>query len=172
MQRTLSSPLTFFWKFIATPLLIGGFVCALASGWIGHWLRREGTPLSVNEVLMALLLVSLVGAQGFRMTAALKRVAVDDHTLYISNYLTEIRVPLSDVLDVKESSRRGSLLIRLHLRRPTAFGQSIVFRPRLRLYWWGLHPVARELKTLVEQARARQAAEASVAGRKFFKAPA
>jgi hypothetical protein len=163
MQRILSSPLTFFWKFISTPLLIGGFVCALASAWIGNWLRRQGTPLSVNEVLMAILLLSLVGTQGFRMMAALKRVAVDDHTLYISNYLTEIRVPLSEVLDVKESSRRGSLLIRIHLRRPTPFGPSIVFRPRLRLYWWGPHPVALELRSLCEQAKARNRVKLAVA---------
>ena len=165
MRRTLSSPLTFFWKFGSTPLLAGCFVYLLAALWSGGWKSQDGTPDSGRTIGTAIVLVPAICGWIAWLTARLKRVAVDDSALYISNYRTEIRVPLTQVLDVRESGNSKWFLIGINLRHPTAFGQRIVFRPRLCLYWSGLHPVARELKGLVEQARAAFGVKAAAAGR-------
>ena len=153
MRRTLSSPLTFFWKFAATPVLIGWFVYVLAGEWSGGWKNRDGTPVSSGEIAIAVLCWAATFVCLVFLSARLKRVEVDDGTLFISNYVTEIRVPLSEVIDVTESWTPKWFLLGIDLRNPTAFGQHIDSRPKLRFYCSGLHPVARDLKNLRERAR-------------------
>ena len=87
------------------------------------------------------------------LSARLKRVAVDDITLYVSNYLTEIQVLLSEVIHVTENGTLKWFLVEIDLRNPTAFGQHIDFRPRLRFYWSGLHPTVKELQERCQHAR-------------------
>lgn len=164
MRRTLSSPLTFFWKFAATPLLAGGYVWAMAAKWSDGWKHRDGTPVSGGEIAIAIFCLAATFAWLVFLSARLKRVEVDDRTLYISNYVTEIRVPLSEVIEVAESGTARWFLLGIDLRNPTAFGQHIDFRPRLRFYWSGLHPVALGLKGLVERARGEDGVEQAPPG--------
>ena len=153
MRRTLSSPLTFFWKFVSTPLLAGCFILVLAVGWSGGWKHRDGTPVSGGEIAIAIICQTATFAWLVFLSARLKRVEVDDGTLYLSNYVTEIRVPLSEVIDVTESGTLKWFLVGIDLRNPTAFGQHIDFRPRLRFYWSGLHPTVKELQERCQHAR-------------------
>jgi hypothetical protein len=57
----------------------------------------------------------------------IKHVAVDDHALYVSNYLRRVRVPLSEVVDVSEWSLGAQSLIRLRFKHRTAFGKRVWF---------------------------------------------
>ena len=164
LRRTLSSPLTFFWKFAATPLLAGAYVWVMAAEWSDGWKHRDGTPASMATMAFVIVCLATAVAWLVWLSTRLKRVAVDDCALYVSNYVTEIRVPLSEVTDVRESGTLRWFLIGVDLRSPTTFGQHLHFRPRLRLYWSGLHPMARELKKLADQASAEPGEERAGAG--------
>jgi len=165
VRRTLSSPLTFFWKFAATPLLAGCFVFVMAAQWSDGWKRRDRTPVSSGEIAIATICLAVTFAWLVFLSARLKRVEVDDSILYISNYVTEIRVPLSEVINVRESWTLKWFLLGIDLRNSTAFGQHIDFRPRLRFYWSGLHPVARDLNTLCENAKGGNRSKHATSGR-------
>jgi hypothetical protein len=147
---------------------VGGLVFALAVWANGGWKSRDATPgderaTGADFVYVVLMIAAAAGLVW--SSVRLKRVTVDDDALYISNYKTEIRIPLTEVLEVKECRRSDWFVLALDLKHPTAFGQHIVFPPRFQLYWSGLHPVAKELKALVDEAKKRQEAQQMAAGR-------
>lgn len=81
----------------------------------------------------------------------LKKVSVDDRFLYISNYLKEVQVPLSEVADVTESSSSNIRPVIIHLISSTEFGRKIIFMPKeWRFGFYSTHPVVNELKEMVE----------------------
>ena len=61
----------------------------------------------------------------------LKRVAISGHSLAISNYLATIQVPLREVARVTENRWINIHPVTLHFRKPTAFGTSVVFMPKV-----------------------------------------
>ena len=156
MRRTLSSRTTILWSYVLPLLLVVGLSGALLMCWLGKIRGKDGEPLSVEglcvfTLMWALVMVGLVRTLGF-----LKRVEVDDDALYISNYTTELRIPLSEVFAVYASGgSRGLTRVSIAFRNPSAFGQSIEFLPRLRQCWAGMDPAIRELQDLCEQARVR-----------------
>lgn len=97
------------------------------------------------------------GGGGIFATKKLKRIAVEDGYLCVSNYFTQVRIPLSEVVRVREYAGTGAAkqytTLIIDLEYPCAFGKRIVFLPKPRLYWSGIHPVVRELQGLCEQAR-------------------
>ncbi len=68
--------------------------------------------------------------------APLKYVAMDDTCLYVSNYRRELRIPLSQVVEVRErrGSRNAVRDVTIRLASPTEFGDKIRFIPRLILW--------------------------------------
>ena len=107
--------------------------------------------------MWALVMFGLVRTLGF-----LKRVEVDDDALYVSNYTTELRIPLSEVFAVYASGgSKGLTRVNIALRNPSAFGQNIEFLPRLSQCWAGMAPAIRELKALCRQACARNGVDAA-----------
>lgn len=85
----------------------------------------------------------------------LKRVDLDGELLRVSNFREAIEVPLRDVESVSASAFLTPELIWLHLRRPTIFGETLVFAAPIRFFggFWHRHPLAHELKERVEAAR-------------------
>jgi len=61
----------------------------------------------------------------------LKRVRLDEGALYISNFRTEIRVPLADVAGIHEHRWVANRPVTVEFRRNTRFGKRVVFMPRL-----------------------------------------
>ena len=79
----------------------------------------------------------------------LKEVSVDDNFLYVSNYLKEISIPLSEIYDVTENMWLNSHPVTIHLQSPSEFGDKITFMPKVRLFsFLSSHPVVDELKEL------------------------
>lgn len=79
----------------------------------------------------------------------LKEVSVDDDFLYVSNYLKEISIPLSEIYDVTENMWLNSHPVTIHLQSPSEFGDKITFMPKVRLFsFLSSHPVVEELKEL------------------------
>ena len=131
MRRTLSSSITPFYKLI--PVLI----------WcVGLFrLSYDFPKLDYPAWLAFLLFASFVSwLLGFY-----KRVAIEGDTLYVSNYLKEVSIPLTEVQKVDGPDRTSAKEITLTLRDRSEFGGRIRFTPRLS----EAREIADELKRLV-----------------------
>jgi hypothetical protein len=87
------------------------------------------------------------------LATRLLRVEIDDCALYVSDYLTEIRIPFSGIAAVREIPSCSGFKLGIELRHPSPFGTRIVFRPRGSTLRAGIHPTARKLQALSEQAQ-------------------
>jgi len=151
MRRTLSSKTV---ESLFPILFIGAVCCGLVMCWLGKVTGRDGTPLSVGTLcLLTVIGAAVVPWMIMGVVKDHRRVQVDDGALYVSNYVTEVRIPLSEVARVRDRTGYKRLdYIIIDLRHRSAFGKRIEFYPPLRLFGSGIHPVARELKALCKQA--------------------
>jgi hypothetical protein len=78
----------------------------------------------------------------------LKAVSVDDDFLYVSNYLKEISIPLSEINDVTEIVWLNIHPVTIHLKSESAFGDKIIFMLKSKFTFFSSHPVVAELKDL------------------------
>jgi len=150
--RTISSRQTIFAKFVLPTLWIGIFGAVTLALWLGFFWgsQSSGPPLPLKWTFLAVLLVG--GTILLRTVARLKRVRIDGDSLLISNYRTEIRVPLSEIAAVSENRALNHHPVTITLRRETAFGRRITFMPKVRfLFPWSSHPIVAELRDLASQ---------------------
>ena len=103
--HTLSSAQTIVMKFVFPVVWIGGFATATLSLFLfpNSWHGTDGGPPEA-DMKWFFLFATVVGTV-FTWWACvrLKRVRMDDRALYISNYSTEIVVPLANVAEVTEN---------------------------------------------------------------------
>ena len=156
--RTLSSAETLLMKFVFPPLWIVGcaFVTATLFFYPGFWHPADsGLPAGLMKWFF--LVATVVGARYvWAWYVPIKRVRMDDTMLYISNYSTEIAVPLADVAGVSEKRWLRLHPVTIEFRTETAFGPQIIFMPRLRLFgFWFSHPVVEEIRAAVARATGR-----------------
>ncbi len=146
--RTISSRQTFFLKFILPVPWIGIFGAVTLALWLGlFWgSQMSGPPLPLKLTFLTVLLAG--GTILLRTVARLKRVRIDGDSLLISNYRTEIRVPLSDIVDVTENRALNHHPVTITLRHETQFGRTITFMPKLRFFPFLRHPIVAELRAL------------------------
>jgi hypothetical protein len=132
MRRRLSAVSTPFWKFIFPALWVGSLII--------NAILDIGRLLNLFAVTRGSLTGRAVGGYTFlligsvilyKVLGVLKRVEVDDSHLYVSNYLKEVRVPLSDVEYVDGPEHSSHQRFKIYLRSPTAFGDVVVFMPGL-----------------------------------------
>jgi hypothetical protein len=145
MVRTLSSAFTFIYKYVYTFFWLFGFggavvVIIFDSGW-----SKNG---------WAAVLIWVLGAvSAWMFCGRLKRVRMDEKHLYISNYLQEIRVPLRNVIDIRNDVWIGIQPVTLQFSPLTSFGSSVVFMPKIRFRnIGGPHPVVKEIEEAVRHA--------------------
>lgn len=137
MRRPLSSELTFFWKVIFPTLWLGGFgtgiVFVLAQADMGGGVNSNGP-----SGIICVLPVALLGGAFilYVWCMRLKSVSMDDEALYVSNYLKQVRIPLTDVRKVEQHCIPNTHPIEITFNRPTPFGGSIVFMGRMGLFDW------------------------------------
>lgn len=144
--------MTYFYKIVLPRLWIGGFTLVTAMMYV--------TPdafdsINAREVRGEFFFALVAGAIFMHWTLMpLMKVHLCQGALVISNFKTEIRVPLSEVEWVSSSILMTPELIWLHLSRSTAFGEKIVFTPPLRIgAGFVRSPIVGELDALVEDAR-------------------
>jgi hypothetical protein len=151
--RTLSSRLTFLSKYLFSILwavLFGFVILALWTGQVGD--QRIG-PLPPEAKLAISIFWVVVSAQILYVYARLKRVRVDEQSMYISNYLEDVAVPLDAIDRVTENRWVNIRPITVHFRQATPFGDKITFMPKSRFIMpWSSHPTARELRQLAHLA--------------------
>ena len=96
--KTLSSLQTFY-KAILPTLWIGGF----AIGTVAMFASPDPQP-DIASTKWIFLFFTVAGTLVLRWACMrLKRVRMDDKALYISNFITETIVPLSNVAEVTEN---------------------------------------------------------------------
>lgn len=125
IEKNITSNWTYFYK-IVLPLMLmpwGGF----------SRLKSAFPPTDPNsEVLFWICIGSWIFGFVWVLWLAirLKIVKMDDKNLYVSNLLSEIHVPISDIAKIKESNWSKTNHVVLTLKSPPEFGKRIVFIPR------------------------------------------
>jgi hypothetical protein len=150
----LSSQQTFLMKIVFPVIWIGAF----AVGTLGLFLwsgsfqgPRQQPPEELKWFFLAMTCAGTVFIWWSCMR--LKRVGMDDKALYISNFFTEIVVPLNNVAEVTENRWINIHPVPIFFRSDTAFGSRIVFMPKPRWFaLWSSHPVVDEIRNAVARA--------------------
>jgi hypothetical protein len=147
-ERTLSSAKTFLMKYIFSSLWICGFgfgtLLLFFESFHAH--GSNGPP----EEMKWQFLAAWIGGSLFIWwgCARLKRVRTDGTVIFVSNYLEEFRIPVSEILAVSENRWINIHPVTIRLRHPSPFGSSIIFMPQSRLFSWRSHPVVGEIREL------------------------
>ena len=159
IRHTLSSGSTFLMKVLLPTFWIGitTFITVTLFFWPGVWDDPKVTNPSFKWI--SLLVAGTGTLYMWWSNVRLKRVGLDDQSLYISNYLTEIAVPLANVANVTELRWLSTHLITIDFLTDTEFGSRVVFLPR----WVGgplspqpfPHPVVEEIRTTVRKITGR-----------------
>ena len=146
--RTLSSALTFMMKFVFPVFWIAAFGIGTAAVWSIPAIPRVGVPMGVLQWVF--LAVWLLGTAFVLWTCMpLKHVRVDDTSLYASNYVREVRIPLEAIDAVTENRWINMHPVTIRLRYASDFGDRITFMPTTRMFgFWTSHPVVAELRRL------------------------
>lgn len=153
--KTLSSAQTFLMKVLFPVLWISGF----GLGTLGLWLEimhGKNGALPPDEMKWQFLAAWIAGTALILWgCAGLKRVRLDSKNLYVSNYLREISVPLTMIINVTENRWINIHPVTVHFDNITEFGQKVTFMPTIRFFgFWSSHPVVAELKLLAGLVRA------------------
>ena len=151
--RTLSSAQTFWVKFVFPWIWILLFGMGTFSLWT---VPHPNMPAEIPWIFLAAWLVGLVFT--LWICADLKRVRMDQDTLYISNFRREIAVPLSEIDSVTENRWIRSHPVKIWFRHPTEFGDKVTFMPTVRMFefTWAPHPVVEQLRTAAYMKRFRE----------------
>jgi len=157
MRENLSSANTFFSKIVFPIFWIGGFATGTASLFLmGADTQVDTKQIPPPDMKWIFLAATLAGSVFLYWGCVrLKRVALDDHAVYVSNYLKEIAVPLQEIECVSENRLINIHPVTLTFRYETEFGRRVVFMPKVRLFaLLSSHPVVEQLR--MASARARQ----------------
>ena len=140
-----------------TPIIkwgLPGLILAEGISFVIGWVRLLQTDEPVAPAVYAYIAVC---AALFPVAAwaclGLKRVALTETSLHISNFRRAIVVPLRDVASVGRTVVGLNAVI-IDFDRDTAFGRRIKFLPRRRFMWltW-THPIIDRLRDAVAAAR-------------------
>jgi hypothetical protein len=147
--RMISAGNTFFRKFFvssvylaAAALMLALVLQALARA---HELGSKATMIVLS--CLACIGISMISIWAF---ARLKRVAMSESSLHVSNFRREIVVPLNDISSVGEAER-ATYRVWIQFKKETPFGRRIYFIPK------GSssprpHPIIAELRAIVANA--------------------
>lgn len=122
---------------------------------------RFQSPAEIRQIpgiLMLILFTAFVVSLAISvwMSYQIKRVYIYGDHLLISDYKKEIAVPLSDIYDVTEMRWMQPYWITITFRRPTEFGDSILFIPPFRmLSFWVANPLVEEIRSTALSANSR-----------------
>lgn len=130
MATTLSSRWTPFYKFVIPLLVFGGIGASSVMAFLRPEPQKMPPGLRPDQgwILIAAATVIAVAVMWWTL-GRLMRVELDDDDLIISNYRTEIRVPLSNVAKIGGPSRSNPPRYTLTFEEPTDLGRTIAFIP-------------------------------------------
>ena len=119
---------------------------------VGAFHDRNGPP---PEFVKWVFLAAWLGGTTFILWSCgrIKRVQVDDEALYVSNYWSEVRIPLAEVSHFTQSYMSRPPTVTIHLRGQSVVGQRVLFIPKFRWVLFGTHPTIIELQALCDRAK-------------------
>ena len=157
--HTLSSAQTFVMKFVFPVVRIGGFAITTLSLFLSpnSWQGADG-GLPAADMKWFFLFATLVGTTFIWWACVrLKRVRMDARALNISNYSTDVIVPLANVAQVTENRWVNSHPVTIRFHSDTEFGSHVTFMPKIRWFAvWSSHPVVEEIRLAVNRATGRR----------------
>jgi len=165
MKRLSSAAITLLWKIVFPVFWISGFGYGTVGLWMGSLLEKDGT-LPPAEMKWVALLWWVIGTPALLWSCVgLKHVRYDATHLYISNFLREIAVPLTQIVEVTESRMinfNNLKPVTIHFRDATAFGHRITFLPLGGIIVGRPHPIIAQLQRLagIEDQEAQRGASA------------
>jgi hypothetical protein len=152
MKRTLSSQSL---KRLFLPRLVGG---SLGVGVALLLLVRMQSSVGIpRELVVAVagavvLIWSTLVVKDCLTWRSLRRVALDEHFLYVSAYddSEEIVVPLTDIVRITQLRGRTLRTVTVHLRSRSKYGDRIRFQPHIEEWGWALteDKIVQELRML------------------------
>jgi hypothetical protein len=147
-ERTLSSAQTFWMEFVFPTIWISMFGLGTFAMFLGAFRGTHNTapPEAMKWSFLAAWIVGT--AFIYWGCARLKRVRINESAIYVSNYRKEIRIPFDDIAHVTENRWINIHPVTVHFRSATAFGDRIVFIPKIRMFSWRFHLVVGELRAL------------------------
>ncbi|MFK8031000.1 MAG: hypothetical protein AB8G18_12265 [Gammaproteobacteria bacterium] len=100
-----------------------------------------------------ILIIWIVGSSLLYLgLVRLKKVQLKCNELIVSNFRTEIRIPLSEIDKATGSKLVSPELVWIHLKNPTPFGSKIQFMATLRFPGgFSRHPVVDRINLLLAQ---------------------
>jgi hypothetical protein len=148
MER-LSSPMTFFFKFLLPISMSAVFALAAIRAFIHPAPESHGGAW--------VLTVIWVAASCFFswLTGSLKRVELVGSTLMVSNYLQTVEVPISEIANVYQTRLLSIRPIFVNFKARTVFGDWISFMPPMSFRIFGEDDVVTRLRSLATDANAR-----------------
>ncbi len=140
MNELLSSPMTFFFKFIYSvmwfpPLLFLTFVFPHGD---------HETPIMIIAVGIPIAFYALWRYSG------IKKVRIENNILHVSNYLRSEAIPIDQIVTVRDIFLCNGQLACIEFNNPNRFGKRITFLPALQLLHFRPHPKVAELKAYIE----------------------
>jgi hypothetical protein len=140
-ERTLSSPWTFWAKFLFPAIWISAFGFGTIVLWSGGFVDRNNA-MPPPRMKFVFLGVWILGTTFILWAnAGLKRVRMDERQVYVSNYVQEIHIPFSAITDVKQNRWLNSRPITIYFRDATEFGDQATFIPKWRIQFWRIDPI-------------------------------
>jgi hypothetical protein len=148
-ESELSSAWTFPSKFVFPAVWMAGFGFGTIVLWFDALHGNNALP--PPQVKFVFLGMWVLGSTFILWAnAGLKRVRIDGRQLFVSNFVREIRIPFSAIVDVRQNRWLNSRPITIYFRDATEFGDRATFMPkwRIRILFWRIDPVVDELKQL------------------------
>lgn len=147
----LSSPWTFFIKYIFGPLWIVLFAIPAMMLAVTPSAFDPPPPPAVRWIFPAIWIVAVAGI--LRFNVPLKRVEIRDGRLYVSNFVREWEILPRDIESVRQKRWVNSRPIRVRLHHDVdGLGTGFTFIPRtgLTLRFWREDPQVDELRRFAE----------------------
>ena len=150
-MRLISDRSTFMVKRVF-PIVWFGLLAFILVAMLYRALERQDFPIPVLVVPFA------IGAFGYQLMRKLLFDLVDQvwdagDALVIRNAGREVRVPLSEIMNISCSSFTNSERVTLSIRRDTVFGTEIAFTPATGFTPFSRSPIVDELIRRVDAAR-------------------
>ena len=146
-RKLLSSRLTFLYKFVF-PVIVVVWVI-----WFGAlFLYSESSglqdfPIQFLAIGFVVAAINIVWMGWLALKS--NRVEVDGENFYVSNFGKKIIIPRADLFEATEMRWVKPYWITLHLRRPSEFGDKVIFIPPWRMgAFWTANPLVDELNAM------------------------
>jgi hypothetical protein len=145
-METVSSSLTFLYKFVFTSVWSGLFGIGTAAMFLSS--KPEMSAVRWQFAAAWIIGTAII----WRTCARLKRVEFDGAALLISNFSDDITVPVSEIADVKQNRLINLRPITVTFKKETPFGRAITFMPPISFRLFSEDEIVTRLRSLADGA--------------------